>query len=353
MPSPCTPYSLRDRSMTMGFGVPPWLALLFLAPAMGELLSGSAPPAEFFQPFGFTILVALYGCGALVCRELKTRWRKGVGSLVLLGCGYGVLEEALMVASFYNPGWIDLGVLAGFGRALGVNWVWAVELTIYHALFSVVTPVLLVELAYPSRKGAPWLTDRGLKIVAALLLLDVVVGFVLFGTMLGYWPPPAPYLLGVVATLGFVYAAHRLPSGWARKGTRPMRRPGFYTAVGFLAALASALTFGWLPTLSDGLLHPLLVCVVGITLVYGFVKYLAGFEWRKANRSQLMGLVSGPVLLFILLSPLQELDASRPDDTSGMIIVGVAFTLLLALLWLKIRRDDTPISGIKTTEPGT
>ncbi len=334
----------------MGIGVPPWLALLLLAPAMGELLSGSSPPAEFFQPFGFTIMVALYGCGALVCRELKVRWRKGVGTLVLLGCGYGVLEEALMVASFYNPAWMDLGVLAGFGRLWGVNWVWAVELTIYHALFSVVTPVLLVELAYPSRKSEPWLTDGRLKIVAAVLLLDVVAGFFLFSSMLGFWPPVAQYLLGVTATLGFIYAANHLPSDWARRGVRPMRRPAFYTAVGFFTALASALTFGWLPSISDSFIHPLLVCVVGVALVYGVVRYLAGFEWRKAKRSHLMGLVSGPVLLFILVTPLQELDASRPDDTSGMIIVGAAFLLLLTFLWYKIRRNDTQLSGITTTE---
>jgi len=336
--------------MIMGFTIPPWLALLFLAPAMGELLSGSSPPNEFFQPFGFTIMVALYGCGALVCRELKVRWRKGVGTLVLLGCGYGVLEEALMVASFYNPSWIDLGVLEGFGRAWGVNWVWAMELTIYHALFSVVTPVLLVELAYPSRKASPWLTDRRLKIVAAVLILDVVAGFFFFGSMLGFWPPEAQYLLGVATTLGFIYAANLLPNDWARRGARSMRRPAFYTAVGFFAALASALTFGWLPSISDGFIHPLMVCLVGVALVYGLIKYLAGFEWRKARRSHLMGLVSGPVLLFILASPLQELDVSRPDDTSGMIIVGVAFLLLLTLLWLKVRRDDTQLSGITTTE---
>jgi len=332
----------------MRIGVPPWLALLLLAPAMGELLSGSAPPAEFFQPFGFTIMVALYGCGALVCRELKVRWRKGVGTLVLLGCGYGVLEEALMVASFYNPSWMDLGALAGFGRALGVNWVWAVELTIYHALFSVVTPVLLVELAYPSRKSEPWLTDGRLKIVVTVLLLDVVAGFFLFGSMLGFWPPAAQYLLGVAVTLGFIYAANRLPSDWARRGNRPMRRPAFYTAVGFFAALASALTFGWLPSVSDSIIHPLLVCVVGVAVVYGVVRYLAGFEWREAKRSHLMGLVSGPVLLFTLVSPLQELDASRPDDTSGMIIVGAGFLLLLTLLWLKVRRKDAHLSGITT-----
>jgi len=336
--------------MIMRASVPPWLVLLILAPAMGELLSGSSPPAEFFQPFGFTIMVALYGCGALVCRELKVRWKKGVGTLILLGCGYGVLEEALMVASFYNPAWMDLGVLAGFGQAWGVNWVWAVELTIYHALFSVVTPVLLVELAYPSRKSEPWLTDRQLKIVAAVLLLDVVAGFILFGSMLGFWPPAAQYLLGVAVTLGFIYAANRLPSDWARRGTRSMHRPTFYMAVGFFAALTSALVFGWLPSISNSFIHPLLVCVVGVAVVYGVVRYLAGFEWRKAKRSHLMGLVSGPVLLFILVSPLQELDASRPDDTSGMIIVGAAFLLLLTLLWLKVRQNDISLSGITTTE---
>ena len=250
-----------------------------------------------------------------------------------------------MVASFYNPSWMDLGVLGGFGRAWDVNWVWAVELTIYHALFSVATPVLLVELAYPNRKPETWLTDRQLKIVAAAILLDVGVGFILFGMMQGYWPPAAQYLLGVAVTLGFVYAARRLPSDWARRGARPMRRPAFYTAVSLGATLASGLAFGWLPSISDGFLHPLLVCVVGVTVVYGVVRYLAGFEWRKARRSQLMGLVSGPVLFFILVTPIQELDASRPDDTSGMMIVGATFLLLLTLLWLKIRRNDTPISG--------
>jgi hypothetical protein len=63
-----------------------------------------------------------------------------------------------------------------------------------------------------------------------------------------------------------------------------------------------------------------------------------------------MGLVSGPVLFFILVSPIQELDTSRPDDTSGMMIVGATFLLLLMLLWLKIRRNDTPLQGITTPE---
>ena len=132
--------------------IPPALALYLLSPIVGELLSGSAPPAEFFTPFGFTIMVLLYGGGAVTVRELKFRWRKGMGSLLLLGAAYGVLEEGLMVASFQNPHWQDIGILGVFGRWLGINWVWAVELTAYHSIVSIAVPIMLVELAYQKEK---------------------------------------------------------------------------------------------------------------------------------------------------------------------------------------------------------
>jgi hypothetical protein len=243
---------------------PPWLALLLLAPAMGELLSGSSPPAEFFQPLGFIIMTVLYGCGALLCRELKVRWGKGVGSLVLLGCAYAIVEEGLMVASFFNPDWVDLGAIRGFGRALDVNWVWAVELTIYHALFSVATPVLLVELMYPDEKAVPWLSSRGFKVVAAALLLDVIGGLALFGAMLNYYPPALQYLLFVGVAAFFVRAAHRLPSYWLRRGTRPMRRPLYLAALSLSTALASILIFGALPSVSTAAYMPLVVSASGV-----------------------------------------------------------------------------------------
>ena len=55
----------------------PALALFFLAPMVGELLSGSAPPAEFFNPFTLLLLAALYGSGAVLIRELRVRWGTG------------------------------------------------------------------------------------------------------------------------------------------------------------------------------------------------------------------------------------------------------------------------------------
>jgi hypothetical protein len=105
--------------------ISPAIALFFLSPAIAELLSGSAPPMEFFNPISFLLLSSLYGSGALVVRELKTRWNKGYVSMLILGVAYGVIEEALMVKSFFDPNWIDLGVLGVYGRWQGVNWVWA------------------------------------------------------------------------------------------------------------------------------------------------------------------------------------------------------------------------------------
>ena len=133
----------------------PALTLFFLAPAIGELLSGSAPPAEFFNPFTLLLLAALYGSGAILVRELRLRWQQGWLAVFILGAAYGIIEEGWMVKSFFDPNWMDLGVLGSYGRWAGVNWVWTVGLTVYHAVFSIAIPILLVETAFPkTRWGA-------------------------------------------------------------------------------------------------------------------------------------------------------------------------------------------------------
>jgi hypothetical protein len=57
--------------------------LFFLAPAIAELLLGSSPPSEFFNPFIFLLLASLYGSGAVIVRELKVRWRRPNGEELL------------------------------------------------------------------------------------------------------------------------------------------------------------------------------------------------------------------------------------------------------------------------------
>ncbi len=155
--------------------IPPALVLFFLAPAIGELLSGSAPPVEFFNPFSILLLSALYGSGALLARELALRWGKRWPTILTLGLAYGIVEEGLMVKSFFDPAWMDLGLLGVYGRWAGVNWVWAVMLTLYHAVVSIAIPIMLVELIYPGQRDEPWLGRRGMRTVSILLGMDVLI----------------------------------------------------------------------------------------------------------------------------------------------------------------------------------
>ncbi len=58
--------------------------------------------------------------------------------------------------SFFDPGWMDLGVLAIYGRVAGVNWVWTEHLTIFHALISILASVAFVEILYPQKRRESW-----------------------------------------------------------------------------------------------------------------------------------------------------------------------------------------------------
>jgi hypothetical protein len=318
----------------------PALVLFLLAPAIGELLSGSAPPSEFFTPFGLTMLLGLYGGGAVLARELKVRWRKGMGSLLLLGAAYGALEEGVMVASWSSPVWPDLGTLGVFGRWLGVNWVWAAELTMYHAIVSITIPVMLVELAYPERKKDTWLSDWWVKTITVALAVDVIVGFTLFGILLNYFPPLPQYSLAFAATAFFTYKAYKLPSNWTRKGVKPLRRPLYYAVITALGALSSGVVFWILPNLSNFILFPLLIIICGFGIIYSIIKLFISYNWKNSTPLHLFAVSSGPLYIFIILTFLQESDKSRTDNTAGMGLIGIIALVGLALLWLKLKRNN-------------
>jgi len=319
--------------------IPPALVLLFLSPAIGELLSGSSPPNEYFTLFGLTILTALYGGGALLVREIKIRWKKGAGSLLLLGASYGVIEEGLMVASWFNPNWPDLGIMGVFGRWLGVNWVWAVDLTIYHAVVSITVPIMLVELAYPEKRGQAWLRGRWLHGVAAVFTLDVLFGLFLFNRVTGYTPESIQIGFAFIIAALFLYAAHRLGRGWVVNLNRPVRRPLYYLLYTFLGSVACVAVFYILPNIVPAPGGPLFVVVIGVALILLLIRGLR-FNWRSSTDKHRLAICVGSLMVLLLLTPIQEFDKNRIDDTRGMIAVGLVAVFLLLLLYREIKRSD-------------
>ena len=156
------------------------MTLLVLSPAIGELLSGSSPPAQFFNPVFFLLLVGLYGCGALLVRETVVRRGLSGAGLLLLGAAYAIIEEGLTCKSFFNLHWTDTGFLSVYGRGWGMNWVWTFGLTVYHMTVSIAVPIFLTEALFSSRANGPWLRRRGWILAGTALSLVTLLGFLTF-----------------------------------------------------------------------------------------------------------------------------------------------------------------------------
>src|SRR4029453_8679389 len=134
-----------------------------LAPLVGEVLFGALPLSRL--PFGLLGLVALYGGAALLIRETVARRRLPAGWWLLLGVAYAIFEEGVVVQSLFDQHYRGLDFLGFYGHWAGVNWIWALFIVPYHAVFSMAIPIALTELAYPARRE-PWLQRTGLMVAA-------------------------------------------------------------------------------------------------------------------------------------------------------------------------------------------
>ncbi|MHC5035144.1 MAG: hypothetical protein ACYTFZ_08920 [Planctomycetota bacterium] len=314
----------------------PALALLLLSPMIGELLSGSAPPVEFYQPFAFAILVVLYGGGAILVREFAHRWQKGWPPVLLLGAAYGIIEEGLMVKSFFDPNWMDLGLLGSYGRWAGVNWVWSLGLTAYHAFFSIAIPILLVGVLFPRCRARPWVSRRTLYVLGALFVAD---GVLIFMVLTPYRPPALAYLVALLLVLALVALAQVLPHPLLRPGSGRPRGPFVYVLAGFFATVGFFLLLWAVPHTG---IHPLVTMALMVGLVAGVLWLLCrmsgnGVAWSAKHQ---LGLASGMLGFFILLAPLTEADRNSPDDKTGMALVGLQFVVFLLYAALRARRHE-------------
>lgn len=321
--------------------ISPALALYFLAPVVGELISGSSPPLKFFNPFTLFFLAALYGSGAILIRELTVRWGKGWPTILLLGAAFGVINEGLLVKSFFDTAWPDLGPLAWYGRWLGVNWVWCVELTIYHAVFSIGIPILLTNLLFPTQRTQPWVSSRTFNLLALLMGATVLFGFFFINP---YRPPFVQYMLACVVVVALVGVAGRLPRTiMLVKGTY-VARPLAFAVVGFVATVLFFIINWVLPR--TFIPAPLtILCTIALALytartVLSMSSNALGWSWQHH-----LSLVWGALTFFMMLAPFAEVFTGR--NSSGMTLVALFALTALVLLWWWLRVRDRP-KGPKT-----
>ena len=316
----------------------PALTLLLIAPVFGEVLSTSSPPMEFFKPAVFLIQVALYGSGALLVRECARRWHKGWISILLLGMAYGIYEEGLVVRSFFDPNWVDIGLLGSYGRMAGINWIWSISLTIFHAVVSIGLPILIVELLFPQQRTKPWLGKTGLIVTGV-----VFASFLFFAPLLKLYAISAvEFLLCLVCMAGLIYLAFKWKDNWLEVKNKKSVKPGKIGFSGFLWMLLLIFGMWLLPALN---LPAWLVFCLLAALPWLGVWQMKRWSCEVWSERQQWAMAVGLLTPWFVMSIIGELqNASRPDDTRGL--MAAALLVLVGLILLRWR------IGKREKEPG-
>src|SRR5690349_15511612 len=109
-----------DRSRSRASRLAPAATLLVVAPVIGEVLSGATRLSYIIV---LVPEIMVWGCGALIIREVVKRWNGGWTSVLLLGLALAVAEEFVIQQTSLAPlPW--LGETPIYGRVWGVNWVY-------------------------------------------------------------------------------------------------------------------------------------------------------------------------------------------------------------------------------------
>ncbi len=291
----------------------PIIVLLMLSPAIAELLSGSSPPEDFFNPITFLYLVFLYGSGAVLVREAWVRWGHRLASLLLLGASYGLLEEGVVTRSFFCPTWPDLGSLTWYGYWLGVNWIWVVELTVFHAVFSITIPVILVDLIYNT--GRPLLGKRGISVAFVSLGIATLLG--LLGFKCSTSIPHYLVMSVLLISLFLIFLARK-----SKYLSQP--RSGTYRPILTLAGAlwgASVVLGPYL--LASAKVSPVITLIFELAISLSFISYIASRSYRGREAYDVF---TSPLWGLVALALLQGL------KRVSMLATGIEFTALILLM---------------------
>ncbi len=311
----------------------PIITLLLLSPAIGELLSGSAPPLEFFNPFAFALLVGLYGIGVLIVRELSIKWKKGWGTILLLGAAYGIIEEGLAVKSFFDPNWMDLGILGTYGRWFGVNWVWSVCLTIFHTVYSIAIPILIFSLLFPALKNKKLLGNKGLLVCIIIFLFDV--GFIYF-FLTPYQPNTLIYIITMVIVAALVIAAWKVKAGHITARTPlPLIRPKWFYFVGAAFGFLFFFIMYAIPYLVS---IPLIPMILEGLLCLAVLLFVIKYSGHTKNSSHKLTFISGLLSPLIFLAFIHEI-----NGIFGMSVVALFFISFLFYVKRRIKKENKTI----------
>jgi hypothetical protein len=326
----------------------PVIGLALLAPWVPEYLVGSHTVRDL--PL-IVFLVPMYGGGALLIRELARRTGRGWPTILLLGLAYGVIEAGLFDQSLFNSDFMgeDFGTPARI-PGLDVSAYYLLVFVGGHAVWSIGTPIAIIESLVPDRAETPWLRTPGLLVAAGLYLLG---GFMIYNDLRsteGFGatgPQLAAAATAAVVFVGAAFVVRRRPVDPAA-GTPP--RPWRVLVVAFL--LSSLLGIG------ENWFGAALGAAVVAVMIWYVTRWARSPRWSPRHRLALAG---GALLTWawhgFILHPWRAV--SPAAELAGDIAFAVAAIAMVVLAELRLRharstdpRGAVPDGPAEVAAPG-
>ena len=153
------------------------LFLLLAAPVLGEILSGNTHFSTLLAvPLWGLLLIFYYGVPAVIIREVAIRYRLSVAGVFLLGLAYGIYNEGIAAHTLFAQTDAPVALFNNYAYAMGINFSWMPTILLYHALNSILYPILLTAYLFPKTASRPWLPRwaLGALVVFALGVVPTV-----------------------------------------------------------------------------------------------------------------------------------------------------------------------------------
>lgn len=257
-------------------------------------------------------------------RELARRTQKGWAAILILGMAYAIFEEAFTTQSLFNPNYLHLHLLRpAYIPSLGISAWWTLWMLNVHPIWSIATPIALIEACVPQRARTPWLGRVGLAIAAILFALGAVLSTLLSLKQDPFTASHAQFASAAIVCIALIAIAFLLPAN-RRLATAPGWIPSPLLAGVFALALGSVLevippSWGWLAFLS------MLICdLIGFVVVWRWSRQ-AGWDLRRQ-----LALASGAALAYGWHSFIQQ-----PIIPTPVLVVRIGNAIfVLAAVWL-------------------
>jgi len=212
---------------------------------------------------------------------------------------------------------------------LGIGAWWTLWMLMVHAIWSISTPIALIEACVPERARTPWLGRVGLVVTGIVFLLGAVAGTALGYRQDHYLASKAQFIWAAVAVVGLIAVAFRMPV--IRRDAVERMAPSAWILGAISLAFASAammvpMQWGW------GAVAALLGLVVGMLIVV-----LAWMRRGAMTLAHQVALAAGTALAYGWHAFLQH-PVVGPLDASLRVGNAVFLAGAIGLIWLGAAR---------------